>query len=91
MLDNDGERTTGNGQRKMLKDKTRSGLLLILTGALGLLFFWLTDPRHGPLARDASMDLLRAIHDATPGTYVGLAGSVVVMGMGVWLLTRRVA
>jgi hypothetical protein len=75
----------------MLKDKTRSGLLLILTGMLGLLFFWLTDPRHGPLARDATMDLLSAIHDATPGTYIGLVGSGIVVAMGLWLLTRRVA
>ena len=76
----------------MTQDTRRSGLSLILAGVLGIVFFWLTDPRTGWAARDSSAStVIDAIRQASPGTFVGIAGSLLVVLIGLWLMTRRVA
>jgi hypothetical protein len=75
----------------MTRDTKRSGVSLVLVGVIGILFFWLTDPRRGwlpPGERAATM--VDAIRQAAPGTVIGLAGSVLVLLIGLWLMTRRV-
>ena len=74
----------------MTRDTRRSGLSLLIVGAVGMLFFWLTDPRYGwlpPGQRAATV--VDAIRQATPGTLIGIAGSALVSLIGLWLLTRR--
>ena len=76
---------------KMTRDTRRSGLSLIIVGAVGILFFWLTDPRHGRLLPgDRAATVVDAIRQATPGTLIGIAGSALVLLIGLWLMTRRV-
>ena len=70
----------------------RSALWLILVGLLAGGFFWLTDPRLGPAGRGvARYDLIDVVHQAAPGTFIGLAGSAAVLLIGLWLMTRRTA
>jgi hypothetical protein len=68
----------------------RSGWSLVLAGLLGALFFWATDPRYGwigqLLAPEAVVD---AANQSYVGTLIGLAGSGIVLLIGLWLLTRR--
>ena len=53
-------------------------------------FFYLTDPRWGWLGRhSAGEDAIDAVHRLAPGTMVGLAGSAIVLLVGLWLATRR--
>ncbi len=70
----------------------RSGLLLIFCGVVGLAFFLLTDPKMFP-ARIGPMgwrdNLVDAVQDAQYGTAIGLAGSAVILGIGLWLVLRR--
>lgn len=68
----------------------RSGLTLLIAGLLGIAFFVATDVRYG-LARywTDSRVLVDAAHEAWPGTYVGVAGSALIVLIGVWLMTRR--
>ena len=74
----------------MSKSTRVSGLYLVLAGALGLAFFYLTDPRWGWLGRhSAGDDAIDAVHRLAPGTIVGLAGSAIVLLIGLWLATRR--
>ena len=90
----------------MTRATRRSGAVLILLGVLGVLFFWLSDPRYGPEARQtpqgaadvrhwlhrlrgSPQNLVDAANTAWPSTAVGLAGSLTVLGIGAWLLTRR--
>ena len=76
----------------MARDTRRSGLSLIIIGVVGILFFWLTDPRYGwlwPGQRAATV--VDAIRQATPGTLIGMAGSALVLLIGLWLMTRRVS
>jgi len=103
----------------MTKATRRSGVSLIVLALIGVLYFWVTDPRYGPAARatprhvwepvyrvfhtQVSVDprhwlyVLRgspenpvdAAHTAQLSTIVGIAGCVVVLGIGCWLLTRR--
>ena len=62
----------------------------MLAGAIGVAFFYLTDPRWGWLGRrSAGDDAIDAVHQMAPGTIVGLAGSVIVLVIGLWLSTRR--
>lgn len=75
----------------MFNDKTRSGLPLVLLGMLALFFFWLTDPRTSGWAGGPRADPLRAIQDATPGTYIGFIGSGLAIGVGLWLMRPRAA
>ncbi len=70
----------------------RSGLALILVGLLSIAFFVLTDPRVlGPRAAALrwSGNPVDAAYDATTGTVLGLAGSLLVVLIGLWLLSRR--
>jgi hypothetical protein len=66
----------------------RSGLSLVIAGVLGVGYFLATDPRHG-IIHSASANLIDAANEARMGTIVGIAGSVSVLIIGVWLLTRR--
>jgi hypothetical protein len=77
----------------MDKNVRRSGLTLTLAGLLGALFFWMTDPRFG-LHRKAVYEaidyqLIDRVNEARIGTTVGIVGSVIVLLIGLWLMTRR--
>ena len=89
----------------MTRATRRSGVILVVLGVLGGLYFWLTDPRFGPAGRDkpqGAVDVRYWLHvargspdnvvDASNAawlvTLVGLAGSVTMLGIGGWLLTR---
>ena len=83
----------------------RSGLLLIVLGLVGVAFFWVTDPRYGPAVgsghawfdprswiaamRGNPTNPIDAANEASVATIVGLAGSVFVLLVGLWLLARR--
>lgn len=70
----------------------RSGLSLVVIGLLAMLFFWLTDVRFG-VARwwtDPRV-LVDAAWQGWPGSVIGVAGSALVVLIGLWLLTRRAA
>ncbi len=70
----------------------RSGSSLVLTGLIGILYFWLTDHRLGLASRlTGSPSSVDEANQAFTGTIVGIVGSLVVVGIGVWLLTRRTA
>lgn len=76
----------------MTSDSKRSGIRLSLVGVGGLLFFWLTDARYGPIGRRLHADeLVDAINQGWPGTVIGLVGSSIVLLIGLWLMTRRTA
>jgi hypothetical protein len=66
----------------------RSGFSLVFAGIVGLLFFWLTDPRLW-LGRWLVGEGLDATNDSRMGTIVGVAGSGLALLIGLWLLTRR--
>jgi len=73
----------------MRKDSRRSGFSLVLAGIVGVGCFWVTDPRCGLISRPASADVVQAIGQASPGTYIGIAGSGAVALIGLWLMMRR--
>lgn len=77
----------------MTRDTRRSGLSLVLAGLLGIGFFWLTDPRHGALPRTAQAgeNVIDSMRHASAGTFVGIAGSALVLLIGLWLMMRRTA
>jgi hypothetical protein len=66
----------------------RSGWTLIVAGVLGVVFFWLTDPRIGLIGSPPER-VVDAANEAMVGTAIGVACSVIVLGIGVWMLTRR--
>jgi hypothetical protein len=66
-------------------------LSLVLAGLAGVAFFWLTDPRWALGGQDRSLEIVDAIRQASPGTWVGIAGAVVVTLFGVWLMMRKTA
>ena len=72
----------------MDKSIHRSGLTLALAGFLGGLFFWFTDPRFAA-TKTASYELIDRVNEARIGTTVGVVGSVIVLLIGLWLMTRR--
>ena len=89
----------------MTRATRRSGLILVVLGIMGGLYFWLTDPRFGPAGRAkpaGAFDVRHLLHvlrgspdnvvDAANSawlvTIVGLAGSLAVLGIGVWLMRR---
>ena len=74
----------------MDKNVRRSGFALALAGLLGALFFWMTDPRYG-LRTNISLELIDRVNEARIGTTVGIGGSVIVLLIGLWLMTRRTA
>ena len=65
-----------------------SGIGLLCAGLIGLLFFWLTDPRV-LTAKHATNDLIERANDARIGTTIGLVGSAVIVGIGIWLTLRK--
>lgn len=68
----------------------RSGSALVLAGLAGVAFFWLTDHRYGLASRVArTASSVDEANQAFPGTVIGIAGSLVVVFIGMWLLTRR--
>jgi hypothetical protein len=72
----------------MDKNVRRSGVSLALAGVVGAMFFWLTDPRFGT-AKAAGYELIDRVNEARIGTMVGVAGSAIVLLIGLWLMTRR--
>ena len=90
----------------MARATRRSGVAFLLVGLMGVLFFWLTDPRFGPeghrqawghldwrhwlfVVRGSPDSLLDAANQALLSTVVGIAGSLALLLVGLWLLTRR--
>ena len=71
-----------------MKTAGRSGISLILAGAGGIVFFWLTDP-HSGIGRWFSGAGVDAANQTWTGTVVGIAGSATALLIGLWLLTRR--
>ncbi|HSZ56836.1 MAG TPA: hypothetical protein VK797_14300 [Tepidisphaeraceae bacterium] len=84
----------------------RSGLAFLLLGMLGVLFFWVTDPRFGPevhrsasgtmdwryalfVLRGSPENVIDAANQIWLSTVVGFAGSLALLAVGFWLLTRR--
>jgi len=66
-----------------------SGTGLIIAGLAGAAFFLLTDPRVGWLKTRTSENIVDAIRMGSIATYVGVAGSTIVVMIGFWLVTRR--
>jgi uncharacterized membrane protein len=66
---------------------------LVLAGLLGIGFFWLTDPRYGAFSRvaQANVNIIDSMRHTSTGTFVGIAGSALVLLIGLWLMTRRTA
>jgi len=58
-------------------------------GLAAVIFFWASDPKLGIPGRFASAELVDAIDQSMPGTYVGIAGGIVIAVVGMWLLIRR--
>jgi hypothetical protein len=70
----------------------RSGWILAVSGLVGAAFFWVTDPRLGWIRLAGAADnLIDASNTALAGTAVGIAGSTVILLVGLWLVTRRSA
>jgi len=67
----------------------RSGLSLVLVGILGIAFFWITDPRLGMALRWSRENPIDLANEQLPGTILGLAGSLLVLFIGVYLLGKR--
>jgi hypothetical protein len=68
----------------------RNGLILIVAGILGMLFFWLTDPRWGLAGKWSRGDNpIDAANQALVGTVVGIGFSVFVLIVGLWLMRRK--
>jgi hypothetical protein len=68
----------------------RTGVSMIALGICGAAFFWLADPRYGALGQRLARDrMAEAVHSISIGTQMGLAGSLVVLSLGLWLITRR--
>jgi len=72
----------------MSRATRRSGFGLVFAGLVGGAFFWLTDPRTTWTGR-AGADIVDAIRQASPGTYVGIAGCAVIAFIGVCLMMRK--
>jgi hypothetical protein len=72
----------------MDREIKKSGLSLILAGAVGVLFFWLTDPIMG-VGRKNFPNPVDAMNEASLGTMAGIAGSVALLALGLWMMTRK--
>lgn len=69
----------------------RSGYSLVSVGVLGIVFFWITDPRYGlGLHWSRGENPIYLANQHFPGTVVGLAGSLLVFLIGLYLLSRKV-
>jgi hypothetical protein len=68
----------------------KSGSSLILVGLLGILFFWLTDPRYGlALHWNHGENPVDLANQQFPGTVVGIAASILIVLIGAYLWSRR--
>jgi hypothetical protein len=72
----------------MDREIKKSGLSLICAGAVGLVFFWLTDPIMG-VGRKNFPNPVDAMNEASLGTLAGIAGSVALLALGLWMMTRK--
>jgi hypothetical protein len=66
----------------------KSGLNLVVSGGLGILFFWLTDPIHG-IGRKNFDNPIDAMNEAWIGTLAGITLSAGILLLGLWIMTRR--
>ncbi len=89
----------------LIRTTRRSGITLLVLGLLGVAFFWATDPRFGPAVQQkhplydprswiAAMrgnpaNPIDAANEASVATFVGALGSVSVVGIGLYLMSRR--
>jgi hypothetical protein len=73
----------------MDREIRKSGLSLVLAGALGIGFFWLTDPVHGVAARKNFDNPVDAMNEAWIGTLAGVVVSAGILLLGLWTMTRR--
>jgi uncharacterized membrane protein len=75
----------------MRRFNRRSGYSLVTVGALGIAFFWVTDPRYGLALRwshgENPIDLANWHF---PGTVLGIVASAMVLVIGLYLLSRKV-
>jgi hypothetical protein len=68
----------------------RSGYSLVIVGLLGIVFFWITDPRVGMALRwNRGENPIDLANEHLPGTIVGIAGSLLVGAIGAYLLSRK--
>jgi len=78
------------GTRNMNIRNSRSGVSLVLTGLLGAVFFWATDHRYGIASQiSGSPGSIDQANQMLTGTLIGIAGSLIVFGIGVWLVSKR--
>jgi hypothetical protein len=74
----------------MARINRRSGFSLVLLGILGIAFFWITDPRLGwGLSWNRGENPIDLANQHFPGTIVGLAGSLLIFLLGIYLISRR--
>jgi uncharacterized protein (TIGR03382 family) len=94
------ENASSIGNRKsaipmsMSRANRRSGLAFLLVGVVGVAFFWLTDPRLGPAMHRSAAGRFDWRHwlfvvRGSPDHLLGVAGSLTLLLLGLWLLTRR--
>jgi hypothetical protein len=74
----------------MRRFNRRSGASLVLVGVLGIAFFWVTDPRFGLALRWSHENPVDFVNWHRPGTILGAAGSLLVLLIGLYLLSRKV-
>ena len=72
----------------MDREIKKYGFSLMLAGALGVLFFWLTDPIMGVGQKDFA-NPVDAMNEASIGTMAGIAGSAALLVLGLWMATRK--
>jgi hypothetical protein len=73
----------------MPRDTRRSGIGLVLAGLAGIAFFIATDARWGLVRGANSTNLVDVINQSSPGTWIGIAGGVIIIVFGLWLIRRR--
>jgi hypothetical protein len=74
----------------MARINRRSGYSLVLVGILGVAFFWISDPRWGLALRwNRGENPIDLANQHFPGTVVGLAGSMLILLIGIYLISRR--
>ncbi len=68
----------------------KSGVSLVFVGLLGAFFFWITDPRYGwALHWTHGENPIDLANQHFPGTVVGIAGSMLILLIGLYLVARR--
>ena len=72
----------------MDREIRKSGLSLVLAGALGVAFFWLTDPVYG-IGHKNFDNPVDAMNEAWIGTLAGVVVSAGILLLGLWTMTRR--